>query len=117
MTSLKEGEPHGRALVVVAYKLAFALVWDGDEGVVETLNNEGIHQGEGGSFETIDHGPLEDGVYIGELAWVVDGPSDWPGGGNEYSLAFVKARLATAEEWQHHLNNEWPWEPMHDDPG
>ncbi len=113
---LRKGEPHGRALVCFAHGMGFILAWDGDEGVIETLNNEGINTGEGGSLETIDHETLPDGIYVGELDWVNEGPSDWPGGGDEYALSFVKARLATAEEWQHHLDGEWPWEPMRDEP-
>lgn len=112
---LKKGEPHGRAMIVMHLGEGFVLAWDGDEGVYQWLEEIGGAESFSMSRAGIDAGDLPDGLYIGEFKWVDEGPSDWPGAGNEASLAFVKARLATLEEWKHHLDGEWPWEPMHDD--
>lgn len=115
---LKKGEPHGRALLLIMRGKGLVLTWDGDEGVHEWISD--CRSGSDNTFRAdgvLDYDTkLADGIYIGELGWQNEGPSDWPDAGNEYSLAFGKERVATDDEWQDFLNGDYPWEPMHEAP-
>ncbi len=109
---MKPGQPEGRALVVFAHGEGIAVVWDGNDHVQEWVSDAGADHGDGFKFEQVDHPPLIDGVWIGELKMIDDGPSDWSEQHRECVLSFINARPATKEEWKAHLDEEWPWEPM-----
>jgi hypothetical protein len=56
-----------------------------------------------------DYAPHADGVYVGTLKLVDDGPGDWPGS-REVALQLCDTHLATEEEWRAYRDGEWPWE-------
>lgn len=104
----------GRALVVVAHGKAWVLVYQAGEHLYEVMSGQGADKEgfapEGNGYD-IGPAPSGDGVYVCELGWVDDGPSDWGDGSREVLPSFKSWRLATVEEWGRHLKNEWPWEP------
>jgi len=102
----------GRALVVSYLGRAFAVAWDADEHLTRFIEDWGGSL-DGIDFETTatDHAPLSDGVWIGELRAIDDGPGDWSGS-REYRLQFHNERGATPEQWTAHCHGEWPWEPV-----
>jgi hypothetical protein len=103
--------PEGRALVVAAYGLAYVLVWQGCDAIVEYIADcagAGIAEPFAAAKASLDHAPLTDGVWIADLKMIDDGEGDWPGT-REYALSLVAPRLATNEEWAAHLADEWPW--------
>ena len=100
-----------RVLVVFAYGAGLVLACE--DGVALDFIRE---NGSGASIdgfvldkESVDHGPQADGVYIGVLSLVDDGPGDWPGS-RECAPALRDVRPATEAEWTAHLSGEWPWE-------
>ncbi len=105
---------HGRALVALFHGKALCLVWSADEGFSEFFSDWGAHRGEPVALDRCGcsyNDKLPDGVYIGALEMIDDGPSDWGYGDHrEYAPAFDAERLATQEEWQRHLDDEWPWD-------
>ena len=104
----------GKALVIVAHGKAWVLVYQAGEHLREVMDAQGAAKdGFAPEDEGFDMGPAPkgDGVYICDLGWVDDGPSDWCDGSREVPPSIGAWRLATAEEWAHHLQNEWPWEP------
>jgi hypothetical protein len=101
----------GKALVVVAHGKPWVLVWQAGEALYETMSAQGaVKDGFAPEDEGFDMGTSPgDGVYVCDLGWVDDGPGDWPGS-REVLPSIKMWRLATPEEWAHHLKNEWPWE-------
>ena len=103
----------GKALVVVAHGKAYVLAWQAGEHLREIMTGQGSHKdGFDPKKSGFDIGPAPngDGVYVCDLGWVDDGPSDWGDGSREVLPSLKTWRLATAEEWAHHAKNEWPWE-------
>ena len=100
----------GRALVVVAYSDPYALVWSAGEYLRDTIIEAGGHtDGFALKNASFDHAMVEDGLFIAELSMVDDGPGDWPGT-REFLLSVTSFRTATAEEWAHHCDGDWPWD-------
>jgi len=102
----------GKALVVVAHGKPWVLAWQAGEALYEVMSGQGAGKdGFAPEDEGFDMGPAPsgDGVYVCVLGWVDDGPGDWPGS-REVLPSIKEWRLATAEEWAHHLKNEWPWQ-------
>jgi len=100
-----------RVLVVFAYGAGLALACE--DGVALDFIRE---TGSGASIDGfvldtggVDYEPQADGVYIGVLSLVDDGPGDWPGS-RECAPTLRDVRPATAAEWTAHLSGEWPWE-------
>ena len=100
----------GLALIVVAHSKGLVLCYDGPDFLREVIRDDYVVGGEF-TLENVDHAPLADGVYVGELLLVDDGPGDWSGS-REVALQMRNARPATLEEWTAHLNGEWAWEPF-----
>jgi len=103
----------GKALVVVAHGKPWVLVWQAGEHLYEAMTGQGAAKdGFAPEDEGWDVGPAPngDGVYVCDLGWVDDGPSDWEDGSREVLPSIKARRPATPEEWAHHLKNEWPWE-------
>jgi hypothetical protein len=99
-----------RVLVVMAHGNGLCLVCEPGL-VLDHLHENGSGASEDGfafAGHGVDHEPLPDGVYVGELVFIDDGPGDWPGS-REVAVSLRKTRLATVEEWTAHLNGEWPW--------
>lgn len=99
----------GDALVVVYSGRAIAVCWNGTDDFRSSASDWGV-SGDTFDFEdcSIDHAPLEDGVYIGKLRFVDDGPGDWPGS-REAIIQFHDERPATKAEWVSYAQNEYPW--------
>jgi hypothetical protein len=102
----------GKALVVVVHGEPFVIAWQAGMYLSEMMS------GQGASGETFAPGECgfdmevpPDGVYLCDLGWVDDGPGDWPGS-REVVCSIKEWQPATKEQWQHHLKNEWPWEPL-----
>lgn len=101
----------GRALVVVAHTMGFVVSWQAGQYVRDYLH-------EGGADDVgfpidrcgVSGAPIDDGIYIGDLVFVDDGPGDWPGS-REVAMELQNVRKATKEEWAAHCDGEWPWDP------
>jgi hypothetical protein len=107
---------NGRALVTAMHGTALVLAWDGDEALQNMLDAAGVHVG-GGDFAAgkagMDYELDEDGTYVVDLVIEDDGEGDYPGT-REYCVAMRNERPATKEEWNRHLDGEWPWEDVDD---
>jgi hypothetical protein len=101
-----------RTLFVLAHGTGAALVCE-PGAPLEFLSENGHGANEDGFLlekEGIDFDAgLPDGVYVGTLSLVDDGPGDWPGS-REFCARLDDVRLATADEWKAHLAGQWPWE-------
>lgn len=104
----------GKALVIVNHGLALAIAYDGLEYILEYLNDF-CGGGESFSFEyaSIDWNSkdVSDGTYIVDLKMVSDGLGDWPGS-DECCVSAYNFRAVSKEQWAHHLDGEWVWEPF-----
>lgn len=100
-----------RALVLVLHGKALCLAWSADEGFDEWIMDGGATHGEPFALERagIAYTYLGEGLHVGRFYAKNDGPCEWSGG-DEYSIAFEPERMATAEEWTRHLDEEWPWD-------
>ena len=104
----------GKALVVVAHGKPYVLAWQAGEHLAEVMAGQGADKdGFDPEKNGFDMGPAPngDGVYVCDLGWVDDGPSDWGDGSREVLPSIRTWRLATEEEWGYQRNNEWPWFP------
>ena len=101
-----------RVLFVIAHGMALALACEDGEMLKYLQENGNGASSDGFSFddESVDYDTtLAQGVYIGTLKLVDEGPGDWPGT-REYAPQLSESRLATEDEWRAHLRGEWPWE-------
>lgn len=98
-----------KALILFAHGKGFALVAQADEPIENYIGVgclEGFDLDEAGT-DYINPG---DGLWIGDLSLVDDGPSDWERPDlRECVLRVSNLRAATAEEWASHRRDEWPW--------
>ncbi len=107
----KEARSKSRVLVVMMHGEGLCLCCE--PGLVLDY----LHEGGGSASEDgfvledhgVDHAELPDGIYVGELSLIDDGPGDYPGT-REVCPALSGVRLATVEEWKAHLRGEWPWD-------
>jgi hypothetical protein len=80
-----------------------AIYTDADEPTEDGMRDVGCREVEVGetSFDITDivPGPPEIAVGVGELSWVDQGPSDWPGGGHDYGVELTDVRPVTEKEW------------------
>jgi hypothetical protein len=108
-----EGRRKARVVFVMAHGTGLALCCE-ESIVLDYLS-------EVGSGATVDGFPLDshgvdydtklpDGVYMGVMSLVDDGPGDYPGS-REVCPSLGDARLATADEWRAFIEGEYPWDP------
>lgn len=98
----------GKVLVAVGPGDAMVLVADVAPGA-HWLDEFGVRE-DGFACEEngIDVACGEQGLFIGNLAVVDDGPGDWPGT-RECAVVINELRPVTAAEWKAHCRGEWPW--------
>lgn len=100
----------GRAVVVFAHGVGYALSYDGCEAVKDCISEAG------GGFDSFDldvigadyEAPDGFNICIASLRLIDDGPGDWPGS-REVCLQLFDIRPATADEWAAYRRGEWPW--------
>lgn len=105
-------------LVVFQYGKGFVIckggATEGDEeaDAVDRFIDDAGGSGTSGDFSLeaagVDHADLADGVWMGQLRLVDDGPGDYPGT-REYALQLHDERRCTPEEWAAFLAGDWPW--------
>jgi hypothetical protein len=111
----EQAKREGKCLLLFVHGEGLVLTWMAGVYMADFIG-EGPGGSEGKSFKTDDVSfdadvPSADGLYIGEFKFVNEG-KDWESQTYEYSLGITKLRPATKEEWEHHRNGEWPWEPL-----
>lgn len=101
-----------KALVLFQHGTGWCLCSETDIHVGQFIADVGGHGGDGFSFEkcgVVVAETLTDGLYIGELRLIDDGPGDAPGS-RECALEFRNAALASANAWRLYTEEgEWPW--------
>jgi len=107
--AVKPGE--GRVLFVVHHGIGQVLCHQLDPSVSEWISDTLGHTNEAFHMECFGGVPIEEGVYVGELKMVDDGPADGSLGGREAVVDLVAHRLATEDEWKSHVGEEYPWDP------
>lgn len=85
---------------------------DDEAEAVERFIDDAGGSGTSGDFSLeaagVDHADLTDGVWMGRLRLVDDGPGDEPGT-RECALELYDERPCTLEEWTAFLDGDFPW--------
>lgn len=120
----RESEPgtreRGKALIVVGFKCAVVVLWQGTfyigEHIMESCGHADPHEPFRLPECWLDASKLDDGIYICDLTFAECGVSDWDGG-PEFDLSAQNVRKATEDEWKEYYEGEWPWEPILEEEG
>jgi hypothetical protein len=99
-----------RALVAFAFQQGFVLLHQLFGGVREYIEDT-CGTSETFDLDAADFAPQPDGMYIGELRLIDDGPGDWPGS-REVCLSLQEVRPITKDEWEAFRDGDWPWEHL-----
>ena len=107
----EQAKRESKCLVLFLFGEAKVLTWQGGEDVLAWIDYS-----EGGEFSAEDFEVPEnvaDGLYIGEFAWVDDGPESYERPDiHDGHPGIMNLRPVTQEEWEHHRRDEFPWEPL-----
>ena len=98
-----------KALVIFAHGKGFVISWKAEDSVTRFIEDAGGNQ-DGFDLELVgvDFTIPADGLWVGDLKLIDDGPGDWPGS-REFALQIYAWRPGTTEEWASFRAGEWPW--------